>query len=500
MPLLLGYDIGSSSIKAALLDAETGALVASATSPADELPIAAPHPGWAEQHPDLWWEHVVAATRLLASAPPFDPAAIAAIGIAYQMHGLVLVDAAGAVLRPAIIWCDSRAVPQGRAAAEALGRDFCLHRLLNLPGNFTASKLAWVREHEPEIFRRARHMLLPGQWVAFRMTGEPLTTPSGLSEGTLWDFSAGARADFLLNHFGIDPALVPRSVPVFSRQGELTAAAAAELGLRPGTPVTYRAGDQPNNALALGVLEPGQAAVTAGTSGVIYAVGSGAGPDPRSRVNIFAHVNHAPGHPRHGVLLCVNGTGSLYRWLRREIAPGLDYSQINALAAAVPPGAAGLSILPYGNGAERTLDNAPINASVHGWDFNRHTSAHFLRAAQEGIVFALDYGLSIMRSIGVDPVSVRAGNANMFLSPLFRQLFAAVTGARVELLDTDGAQGAARGAGIGAGIFADPAAAFAGLRPVATIEPDPALREALAAPAARWRAILDDQLQGETRP
>ncbi len=495
MALLIGLDIGSSSIKAALIDADSGVALASATSPRDEMGIDSPQPGWAEQDPALWWQHVVAAVRELARRSPFEPGAVAAIGIAYQMHGLVLIDAAGCTLRPAIIWCDSRAVATGRRAAAELGERHCLERLLNLPGNFTASKLAWVREHEPEIYAQVNQVLLPGEWVAWRMTGVAATTPSGLSEMTLWDFSADRRADFLLEHYGLDPALLPPHQPVFAPAGELTAAAAAELGLRPGVPVTYRAGDQPNNALSLGVLDPGEAAVTAGTSGVIYGVSDQRHFDERSRVNVFAHVNHTPADPRLGVLLCINGTGILKRWLRENMGDGLNYDVINELAESVPPGADGLTIIPYGNGAERTLGNRTPGASVHGWDFNRHRRAHFLRAAQDGIVMAFEYGLEIMRAMGTSPATVRAGDANMFLSPLFGRTFAALTGARVELFDTDGAQGAARGAGIGAGLYRTPRAAFAALAPRAVIEPDPALRSALEEPRRRWRTLLQYQLE-----
>lgn len=491
---LLGYDVGSSAVKAALLAVDSGRQVAAATSPATELPIAAPRPGWAEQDPATWWQHLVAATGLLREAAGAAALAeVAAIGVAYQMHGLVLVDAAGAVLRPAIIWCDSRAVAIGDQALRDLGRDSALPRLLNSPGNFTASKMRWVIEHEPRIAAAAAHLLLPGDYLAWRLTGDWATTPSGLSEAILWDFAGGGRADFLLDHYAIDPALVPEVAPTFAPQGELTAAAAAELGLRRGTPLTYRAGDQPNNALALGVLEPGTVAATAGTSGVVYGVADRADYDPQSRVNTFVHVNHAAGRPRYGVLLCLNGTGSLNSWLRRTCGAGADYAALNAAAAATPVGAAGLTVLPFGNGAERMLGNRDLGASVHGLGFNTHQRGHLLRAGQEGIAFGLAYGLEVMREVGVTAAAVRAGHANLFLSPLFREAFAATTGAAVELYATDGAQGAARGAGIGAGIY-DPQAAFDGMPRVLTVAPDPARRAAYAAAYGRWREHLNAAL------
>ena len=427
---------------------------------------------------------------------------VRAIGISYQMHGLVAVDAAGSPVRPAIIWCDSRAVATGEAAFEALGRGACLRRLLNSPGNFTASKLAWVKTNEPEVFARIHTVMLPGDYVAFRMTGEIRTTVPGLSEAILWDFEREEAASFVLEHFGIPRAMIPETVPTFAPQGALTAAAASELGLAAGVPVAYRAGDQPNNAFSLNVLSPGEIAATAGTSGVVYGVAGRASFDEASRVNSFAHVTHAPGRPRLGVLLCVNGTGILYRWLRGVLGGTAGYDELNALAAQAPPGSDGLRVFPFGNGAERTLRNAAPGASVRGLDFNRHGRPHLLRAAQEGIVFALQYGLGIMRGMGIVPATVRAGQANLFLSPLFASTFATVTGCRVELYATDGAQGAARGAGVGAGVYAGPAEAFAGLdggedRGTGPVRRPPRTRRPAAGGpscwSATWTSVLPDR-------
>jgi xylulokinase len=492
--LLLGFDVGSSSIKAALLDAATGRLTGSAVSPETELAISAPKPGWAEQAPELWWQHVVRSAGALRAKAGKRWADVRAIGIAYQMHGLVAVDAAGAAVRPAIIWCDSRAVATGDAAFEALGREACLRRLLNSPGNFTASKLAWVKANEPAVFARIRKVMLPGDYVAFRMTGEIRTTVSGLSEAILWDFEREETADFVLEHFGIPRELLPRTVPTFAPQGGLASAAAAELGLPAGVPVAYRAGDQPNNAFSLNVLSPGEIAATAGTSGVVYGVSGRAAFDEFSRVNSFAHVTHAPGRPRLGVLLCLNGTGILYRWLRGALGATAGYDELNGIAAGAPAGSDGLQVFPYGNGSERTLRNANPGASIRGLDFNRHGLPHLLRAAQEGIVFALRYGLGIMRGMDIVPVTARAGQANLFLSPLFASTFATVTGCRVELYATDGAQGAARGAGVGAGIYAGTGEAFAGLAAVKTVEPDLRLAGAYANAYGSWAEILERDL------
>ncbi len=493
MALLLGYDVGSSSIKATLLDAQTGRVVGSATSPERELEIIAKKSGWAEQHPQTWWENVIAATQKIKAKTDFAASDVKAIGISYQMHGLVIIDRKQKVLRPAIIWCDSRAVEIGRKALKGIGERKCLSHLLNSPGNFTASKLKWVKDNEPKIFSKIYKMMLPGDYIAMKMTGEIRTTPSGLSEGIMWDFKEQGLAELVLGRYGISQNYIGEVVPTFSVQGNITKEAANALGLKAGTIVSYRAGDQPNNALSLKVLNPGEIAATAGTSGVVYGITDKAKYDTKSRVNTFVHVNHAANKPRYGVLLCLNGTGILNSWLKHNTGK-MDYNEMNELAAKAPVGSDGLVVLPYGNGAERTLENQDIGASIHGLNFNIHNKSHLLRASQEGIVFALNFGLEIMRNVGVGVKTIRAGCANMFLSPLFAQVFATVTKSVVELYNTDGSQGAARGAGIGAGIYRDIKDAFVGLAPVRTIEPNSKLTKACQEAYKTWKSILKHQL------
>ena len=469
---LLGYDIGSSSVKASLVDAETGRCVSSAFHPKSEAQIMALRPGWAEQEPSSWWKYLKMATADVLCSSGIDRKDIRAIGISYQMHGLVCVDKDHNVLRPSIIWCDSRAVPYGQKAFDELGHERCLSHLLNSPGNFTASKLAWVKENEPELYSRIHKIMLPGDYIAMKLTGEVCTTVSGLSEGMMWDFSEGDVARLLLEHYGIDESLIPQIRPTFAEQGRVTSEAASELGLPEGIPVTYRAGDQPNNALSLNVFNPGEIASTAGTSGVVYGVLGEVNYDSRSRVNTFAHVNHTASQTRLGVLLCINGTGILNSWMRRNVAPeGISYSQMNDLAASVPIGSAGISVMPFGNGAERMLENKVAGCSVHGVNFNVHDKAHLLRAAQEGIVFSFKYGIDIMEQMGMSVKNIHAGHANMFLSPIFRDTLAGVTGTVIDLYDTDGSVGAAKGAGIGAGIYKDNNEAFSTLEKIAVIEP-----------------------------
>lgn len=470
---LLGYDIGSSSVKASIIEAGTGKCVGSAFYPKQEMAITAVKAGWAEQDPEEWWENLKLATADVLSQTGNTTEKIAAIGISYQMHGLVIIDKDKKVLRSSIIWCDSRAVPYGDKAFEAIGREKCLSHLLNSPGNFTASKLKWVKENEPELYSKIWKIMLPGDFIAMKLTGEVNTTISGLSEGILWDFKENKLASILVDHYGFDPAFIPEIVPTFSIQGSLLESVSGELGLEAGIPISYRAGDQPNNAFSLNVLKPGEIAATAGTSGVVYGVSDEVKYDPRSRVNTFAHVNHTPEKNRLGVLLCINGTGILYSWIKSKLSlPGKNYPALNDMAATVPIGSEGLSILPFGNGAERMLGNMEAGCRINNIQFNIHGHEHLVRAAQEGIVFSFYYGMEIMKTIGINPSVIRAGNANMFLSKVFRDTLAGISGASIELYDTDGAQGAAKGAGMGAGIYSGSEEAFKNLKQISRIDPD----------------------------
>lgn len=443
MKNLLGIDIGTSSVKASLVEAETGLTIASAQYPDTEAPITSLQPGWAEQEPEMWWQELKEALARLESQAPGALAETIAIGISYQMHGLVCVDKIGKVLRPSIIWCDGRASKYG-------GKKY---------GNFTAAKLAWVKNEEPDVYSKIHKIMLPGDYIAMRLSGDEIaTTGSGLSEGMFWNLKDDCLDKETLSFFGFPEELIPEVKPTFYIQARVCETVAAETGLPAGTPISYRAGDQPNNALSLNVVRPGEIAATGGTSGVVYGVSDKFLCDERNRVNVFKHVQHL------GVLLCINGTGILNAWVRRTIAPeGMSYNEMNALGETVPIGAEGLSIIPFGNGAERVLENQNIGASMHGINFNIHTRAHIIRAAQEGIAFSFAYGIEIMRQMGMDISTIKAGKANMFLSPLFCRTLCAVTGAIIELYDTDGAIGAARGAGIGIGIYKDYDEAFATL-------------------------------------
>ncbi len=486
--MLLGLDIGSSSVKVALVDEVTGLCVDTTFYPKSEMQISSPQFGFAEQSPELWYENARLAVTEILGRHPDAASAIKAVGISYQMHGLVCLDKDGKPLRDSIIWCDSRAVPYGERAAAVLGHNWCLEHLLNLPGNFTAAKLAWVKDNEPDIYARTVTAFLPGDYIAYRLTGQRCTTVSGLSEGMMWDHKEQHLAHPLFAAMGIDEKKLAPVVDTFAEQGYVTEEAAMAFGIPAGIPVTYRAGDQPNNALSLGVLHAGEVAATGGTSGVVYAVAKGAVYDSLSRVNSFVHVNG-----NIGVLLCINAVGILNAWLRRNVAADLSYSDINTLAATVPAGSDGVTVIPFGNGAERIFENADSSCAIMGLQLNRHTRAHLLRAAHEGIAFAFTYGMDIMNEMGMELHTIRAGYGNLFLSPIFCETLASITNTRILLFDTDGSQGAARGAGIGAGVYAKKEDAFQNLACKVVVEPRK--NAAIEAAYERWKKILHQTIK-----
>lgn len=491
---LLGYDIGSSSVKVCLVNADSGDIVASDFYPKKEMKITAVKPGWAEQDPSEWWVNLKMAHRAVMQQSEVRAEDIKAIGITWQMHGLVLVDKDQNVLRPSIIWCDSRAVPYGEKAFKTIGEEKCLSHLLNSPGNFTASKLAWVKENEPHIYEKIDKLMLPGDYIAMKLSGDAAMTIEGLSEGIFWDFKNQSLSEDVLNYYGIPKSFFPEIKPIFGLQGQVSASAAKELGLKEGTPITYRAGDQPNNALSLNVFNPGEIASTAGTSGVVYGVLGEVNYDPKSRVNTFAHVNYTKELTRLGILLCINGTGILNSWLKHNLAlEGLSYNDMNKLAAQSEIGAKGISIIPFGNGAERVLENKNVNCSIHGINFNIHDKKDILRAAQEGIVFSYQYGMEVMKDMGMDIRLIRAGYANMFLSPLFSQTLASISGTTIELFNTDGSAGAAKGAGMGLGFYASNDEAFASLKKLSVVAPEANKASQYKEAYEKWKSLICEE-------
>jgi len=485
----LGIDIGSSSVKVSLLDIASGNCCASSTNPSSEAPIKALKKGWAEQDPQMWWDFICNGLKAIAST--HDLSKVVSVGITYQMHGLVAVDKDIKPLRDSIIWCDSRAVGIGAEALENIGYDKCMSHLLNSPGNFTASKLAWVKRNEPELYAKIYKFMLPGDYIAYKFSGKVSTTETGLSEQILWDFKEACRADFVAEYYGIAPELFPEIVPAIGVQCKTDAASEKLFGIPEGTPISYRAGDQPNNAFSLNVLNPGEIATTAGTSGVVYGVTDVPKADPQSRVNTFVHVNNSADASRLGVLLCINGTGIMNSWIHKYMNSDLSYPQMNELAASVAPGCDGLVVLPFGNGAERVLGNMNVGARIAGLDLVRHSNAHVARAVQEGIAFSFRYGIDIMKNLGLDPKVIRAGKANMFLSPIFRSTLATLCNAKIELYNTDGSLGAARGAALGAGFYKNADEAFATLEKLEVVEPVAEWKDALEHAYAKWKEEVD---------
>ncbi|MBF88840.1 MAG: carbohydrate kinase [Candidatus Marinimicrobia bacterium] len=492
----IGYDIGSSSVKASLLDLESGRAIASDFFPKTEMDIIAPAIGWAEQDPNIWWENLILATQSVIKQCRSSNYEIISIGISYQMHGLVMLDSNQELIYPSIIWCDSRAVSSGESLLNHIGLEHCCRNYLNVPGNFTLSKLKWVKDNEPSIFSRIEKIMLPGDYIAFKLTEQITTTIPGLSEGIFWNFQKKSLSNELMEHCGFKQSLIPDLVETFGFQGKLKSSVAKVLGLPSGIPVTYRSGDQPNNAFSLNTLHLGEFAATAGTSGVIYGVSKEPIADQSLRVNTFAHVNYESSNPTYGILLCINGAGRLNSWLKNSVFRNdISYDRMNSLASQVPIGSGGINIHPFGNGAERMLNNINIGSNISGLDFNRHNKAHLIRAVQEGIGNAFRYGLEILNDLNLEPKIIRVGKNNLFLSPLFCEIFTNVCNTPLEIYNTDGSQGAARGAAFGTGFYASLNDTFKNLKIIKKYIPDDTLCEQYDHYYQCWREQLLHQLQ-----
>ena len=470
--LLCGIDVGTSSIKLSVVDASTKKIIHTCSFPETENEIISTSPGYAEQDPEHWWYCTKQVIKMANATKKYNPLDISAIGISYQMHGLVILDKDKQVLRPSIIWCDSRAASIGDDAFEALGKEKILKDLLNSPGNFTASKLAWVKNNEPQIYDQIKHVLLPGDFISYKFTNELTTTISALSEGIFWNFNKNEISKDLLDYYGFDISLFPQIKQVFENHGQISNTIASELGLSTNLQITYKAGDQPNNALSLGVVEPGEIATTAGTSGVIYGVSSELKFDPNCRVNSFAHVNYTNDLRRIGVLMCINGTGILNRWLKENFFPTNSYTELNNYANQSEIGSKDLMCFPYGNGAERIFNNQIIGGSFRNLDFNRHKKNEISRSVQEGIAFSMVYGLELLNSSGIVPQKIKAGYANMYLSSIFSSTIVNASNVPIQLLESDGAYGAALGAGIGCHYYKSVQEGINSLQLLSEIRPD----------------------------
>ena len=489
----LGIDLGSSSLKLALVDVSTGKKLALVNEPENEMEITAIHPDWAEQDPITWWEYICKGVKRVIKDAQIDASLIEGIGISYQMHGLVVVDKNQEPLRNSIIWCDSRAIEIGNKAFDGLGHDKCSEHLLNSPGNFTASKLKWVLDNEPDVYSKIHKFMLPGDFVAAKLTGTICTTKNSLSEGILWDYKEDKIADWLLDYYGIDTNLIPDIVDNFTNQGEVNEEASKETGIPVGCPVIYRAGDQPNNALSLNIFNQGEVAATGGTSGVIYAVTNQLKSKESSRINHFAHVNYTNETTNIGKLLCINGAGIMYRWLRNNV--GTDsYEQMNRKASTVTVGSGGVLVIPFGNGAERMLNS--VNTGVHfaNMNLNQHTHSHLYRAALEGIAFAFVYGMEILTNDNLEIKVIRAGNDNLFRSEIFANTVATLIGYDIEIYNTTGAIGAARACSLIDGDFEKFGAKISNNDHVMTYKPQKN-KEAYLTTYTRWKTELENILK-----
>jgi xylulokinase len=477
MALLLGLDIGTTGAKALLID-ESGAVRASATV---DYPLLTPRRLWSEQHPADWWRATCAACRSVLQAARVSGEAVAGIGLTGQMHGLVLLDARGEVLRPAILWNDQRTGSQCEAITNRLGLPTLLQRTGNavLPG-FTAPKLVWVRENEPDAYRRATKFLLPKDFIRYRLAGEFATDVADASGTSLFDVPARAWSTPMFDDLDLPLAWAPRCVESSAVTGAVSASAAAETGLAAGTRVVGGAGDQAAQALGMGLAHEGPVSATLGTSGVVFAATQRPLIDARGRLHSFCHAAPETWHVM-GVMLSAGGS---LRWFRDTLgdleraeaaARGVDpYGLLTLLAAPIPPGCEGLLFLPYLSG-ERTPHVDPHARGAFVGLTLRHTKGHLVRAVMEGVAFGLRDSLQLIREAGISPTELRVSGGGA-RSPLWRAILADVMQVPVATMNvTEGAAyGAALLAGVGAGVFPTVDDACARTTAIVErIEPDP---------------------------
>jgi xylulokinase len=438
---LLGLDISTTGAKAVLI-AEAGAVVSTATT---ELSLSMPKPLWSEQDPYEWWAGMAASIRQALTSASASGSQVRCVGLTGQMHGLVLLDAAGNVLRPAILWNDQRTGPQCDEIRARLGKA----RLIQLTGNdaltgFTAPKILWVREHEPEVYAKAAHILLPKDYIRYRLTGDYATDKAGAAGTLLMDIKARDWSPEVLNALEIPARWLPKTHEGPQITGQVWELAAEATGLTPGTPVVGGGGDQSAQAVGVGAVEPGLVALTLGTSGVVFASTGEPFVEPEGRLHAFCHA--VPGR-WHLMGVMLSAAGSL-RWYRDVLAPGVDFDELLIPAADIPPTSEGLLFLPYLSG-ERTPHPDPLARGAFVGLTVRHTHAHMTRAVLEGVAFGLRDGFELIKSAGlaeIRQVRVSGGGAK---SPLWRQILADVLA--VELVTVTTTEGAAYGAALLAG-------------------------------------------------
>ncbi|MBC7227120.1 MAG: xylulokinase [Thermoflexales bacterium] len=447
MAFFMGIDVSTTATKALLIDPD-GRVVGVASS---EYSYETPRPMWTEQHPHLWWQATVASIRQVLAESGVNPADVQGVGLTGQMHGLVLLDEKGQVLRPAILWNDQRTAAECDEIRARLGKE----RLIRITGNdaltgFTAPKILWVRNNEPEIYARARHILLPKDYIRYRLTGEYAIDKADGAGTILFDLKTRDWSREVLEALAIDPFWLPPTFEGPEITGRITAEAAAETGLKAGTPVMAGGGDQSAQAVGVGAVEPGVVALTLGTSGVVFASTQEPFIEPEGRLHAFCHAVPGRWHLM-GVMLSAGGS---LRWYRDTVAPGTDFDTLLAPAATVPPGSEGLLYLPYLTG-ERTPYPDPLARGAFVGLTVRHSLAHMTRAVLEGVAFGLRDSFELMKAVGLAEITQVRASGGGARSPLWRQILADVLG--VELVTVNTTEGAAYGAALlaatGAGAF-----------------------------------------------
>lgn len=445
----LGMDVSTTSVKALLID-EKGVVVSVVST---EQTFSTPQPLWAEQEPQDWWTHAVESIRGALANAGISGEQVGAVGLTGQMHGLVLLDAAGEVLRPAILWNDQRTAAQCDEITQRVGAQ----RLIDITGNraltgFTAPKILWVRENEPEVYARAAHILLPKDYVRYRLTGGYAVDKADGAGTILFDLRKRDWSDEILEKLEIPLEWLPETYEGTEVTGVITPAAAEATGLKAGTPVVGGGGDQAAQAVGVGAIRPGILALTLGTSGVVFASTDGPFVEKEGRLHAFCHSVPDTWHLM-GVML--SAAGSL-RWYHDTLAPALSYDELTAPAAAVVPGCEGLLFLPYLTG-ERTPYPDPLARGAFVGLTVRHTQAHMTRSVLEGVAFGLRDSMELVLGAGLGAVDQVRASGGGTRSPLWRQILADVMGVELVMVNTtEGAAfGAALLAGVGAGFWKD---------------------------------------------
>jgi xylulokinase len=480
----LGMDVGTGGTRAVIVDA-AGKLIAGASSEHEAFKTA--HPGWAEQNPEDWWRAAQEAIRFALAAAPEPHQPIAAIGLTGQMHGAVLLDETGQVLRPSLIWCDTRTQPQCDWLTEKIGYERLIELTCNpaLP-NFTLTKLLWVKQHEPEIFAKTRHILCPKDYVRYRLTGEFAIDVQEASGTLLLDVTHRRWSREVAAAAGIPESWLPTVYESPEVCARISETASGLTGLTARTSVVAGAGDQGAGAVGMGILQPGSVSATIGTSGVVFAATASPTKDPKGRLHTFCHAVPGLWH----VMGVTQGAGLSLRWVRDTFFPSHNYDELTAAAAKVPSGSEGLEWAPYLLG-ERTPHLDPEVRAAFACICSNHTAAHFVRAVLEGVAYSLKDTFTLFAELGIPVTAIRLGGGGA-RGPLWRKIQAGIYGQAVEVLTAEegGAFGSALMAGVGAGHWANlDQACDQAIEVAQRIEPDAADLAAYKTGYAKWRKL-----------